>query len=442
MSEDLRATRRGVLALAGSAVLAGCGALPNLGGSSPPDLDATRLDEITAEEAPNIPQTVPVSIADDHVQGHADRTRTLLSEAPLPFEEGELPNGAMREEMNAAAETARSTLEDAESAESPYEAISTLRDARGKGRTVATAWAYAEDGLRREALEDDAEALADDVAAFRDRFSYVGDDPVRALLVYEPVESMVASAANDADAWPGDPRTTEQAENLVTVGEYAADLERGRASLTDATYLFDRLRADLARSRDLAATFESALDELVDQLETETADFDETDSVSAVVDADIEDSPVETSLQYLHGDITYSGSITSHRDDGEVASALGAVHRELTRVRAFQDLRERVESGERYAVESAEDVAELRESAVTAIETALDEAAEPSLSRNTLHNMAELVATVDGEIGPYENREQVPADWIQRDLGEYVYAAAVARVTPAVSETVAETLRA
>jgi len=441
MSDDFRTTRRGVLALAGSTVLAGCGALPGLGGSSPPDLDAARLGEIASREVPTTPQTVPVTIADEHVQGHADRAQALLSEAPLPFDEGEIPNGAMREEMNTAAETARSTLEESQNAASPYEAISVLRDARGKGRAVATAWAYADEGLRRGDLEDDADALAGDVAAFRDRLSYVGDDPVRAMLVYEPVESLVASAANDADGWPEDPRTTRLAENLVSVGEYAADLERGRAALTDATYLFDGLRGDLTTSRNLAETFEGALDELLDTLRTETADVDGTDPVSAVVDADIEGSLVEIPLQYLHSDIARGGSITTHREDGEVASALVAVHRELTRVRAFQDLRERVESGESYAVESAEDVATLREDAVTAIERALDETAEPGLSRTELHNLVQLVATVDDDVGRYEDRETVPADWLQRDLGEYVYVAAVARATPPVSETVAGALR-
>jgi len=441
MSEDCQPTRRGVLALAGSTVLAGCGGLPGLGGSSPPSLDGARLDEITGGDVPEIPQTVPVTIAADHVQGHVDRTGTLLSEAPLPFDDSELPNGAMREEMNAAAEQARSTLDDAENVRSPYEAIATLRDARGKARTVATAWAYADEGLRREDLEDDADTLAADVDAFRDRLSYVGEDPVRALLVYEPVESLVAVASQNAEGRPENPRTTRRPENLVTVTEFAAALERGRSALTDATHLFDRLHADLTRSRDLAGTFESALDELFVQLETETSDFDGNDPVSAVVDADIDDSPVEVPLEYLHSDVARTGSITTHRDDGELASALVAVHREFTRLRAFQDLRDRVESGENYALESTEDVAAIRESAVTAIETGLDETAEPGLSRNTLHNMAGLVENVDSEIGPYDAQEQVPVDWIRRDVGEYIYVAAVARVTPDVSETVAETLR-
>jgi hypothetical protein len=99
------------------------------------------------------------------------------------------------------------------------------------------------------------------------------------------------------------------------------------------------------------------------------------------------------------------------------------------------------ESGERYTVESAEDVATLRDRAVTAVETALDETTEPGLSRRELHDMAELVETIDGEIGPCDDREQVAVDWIRRDVGEYIYVEAVARATPGVSETVAGTLR-
>jgi hypothetical protein len=104
--------------------------------------------------------------------------------------------------------------------------------------------------------------------------------------------------------------------------------------------------ADLSTSRDFAATFRRALGELLDALRAETADLDDSGPVSAVVDADIEDSPVEIPLQYLHSDITRTDSIITHRDQGEPASALDAVHRELTRLRAFRDLRERVESGE------------------------------------------------------------------------------------------------
>jgi hypothetical protein len=108
---------------------------------------------------------------------------------------------------------------------------------------------------------------------------------------------------------------------------------------------------------------------------------------------------------------------------------------------AFQKLRERVESGERYAIESADDVATIRESAVTVIETELDESTDQGLSRREIHGLARLVENVDSEIGPYDHRESIPVDWIRRDVGEYIYAGAVARATPGVSETVAETLR-
>lgn len=443
MSDDrLRTTRRGLLALAGGTAVAGCSALPNPLDSSPPQIGGARLAEITAGRVPTVPQTVPVAVADDHVQGHVDRTQSLLSRAPLPFDERELPNGAMRQELNDTAEEARAILERARSAASPFEAISALRDGRGKGRAVATAWAYADRGLRREDLAGDADALAADVAAFRDRWSYVGDGAVRALLVHGAIEALVRAAAHNVEGRPENPRMTWRPENLVTVSEYAADLERRRAALDDATHLYDRFRAGLTTTRELEDIFDTALGELLDALQTATADFDGSDPVSAFVDADVENSPVRYPLEYLRSDLAHTAPITEHRDRGEVPSALLATHREFTRLRAFEGLRERVEGGESYAIESAEDVAALRRTAVAAIETALRETDRPDLSRKVLQNMAGLVERVDGEIGPYDARERVPVDWIRREAGEYIYAAAVARVTPGVSDAVAELLTA
>jgi hypothetical protein len=438
--ERLRPTRRGLLALAGGTAVAGCSSLPNPLESSPPRLDGARLSEIAMGELPTVPRTLPLAIDDDHVQRHIDRTRTLLSRAPLPFDGRELPNGAMREEMNTTAEKARTAIERARDAASPLEACSSLRRARGKGHTVATAWAYIDEGLRRNDLGDDADTLAADVAAFDDRWSYVGDEAVRALVVHRTIETLERTATTDADGPPDNPRVASRPETLVTVSEYAGGLERGRAALADATYFYDRLRETLATERPLGPVFEDAAASLHDTLRTATADFDRNAPVTAYVDADVGNSPVEEPLRYLHDDLVDLGSITRHREAGELAAAVLSAHRELTRLRAFDALRERVERGESDAIERADDVAALREAAVAAIETALRETTHPHLSRSVLHDVVELVENADDEIGSYDTDERVPVDWVRRDAGEYIYAAAVAQATPAASATVAEAL--
>lgn len=436
-ADRLRTTRRGLLALAGGATLAGCGGLPEPLGSSPPALDGERLADVTDGAVPAVPRTVPVDVDDEHVGRHVDRARGLLSAAPLPFDRREVPNGAMRRELNEVAEAARATLERARDAASPFEALLALRDARGKARTVATAWAYADEGVRRDDLADEADRLADDVASFRERRSYVGDDPVRALLVHAAVESLVRAAATNAGGRPDASRLTRAPENLLTVSEDAAAFERGRAALADATHLYDRLRADASTIRDLAPAFDAALAALLDTLRADTADLDGSAPASAHVDADVENTPVEYPLEYLAGDLEDFASITRRRDRGERAAALRSAHRELTRLRAFEALRERVDDGETYAVETVEDAAAVRADAVAALEDAGRETDHPDLSREVLHNMAGLVAQVDGELDGHAGDGEVPVERIRRQVGEYVYADVVAAVTPAASAAVA-----
>lgn len=438
MSDERSLTRRGLIALAGGVAMAGCGALPNPLNPSPPRLDGARLSEIASGAVPSIPRRVPVAVAPDHVEEHAARARTLLGDAPLPFDERELPNGAMRERLNETARAVREDLDTAADAPTPFEAVGTLRVARGRARTVAAAWAYADDGLRREDLTGDADALAGDVAAFRDRRSYVGEDPVRAVLVHDDVETLASEAAADVDGDRGGRRGRDGPANLVTVSEYAGALERGRAALADAAYLYDRLRADLSETHDLGPAFESALDELLDTLHAETADLSDDEPVSALVDADVESSPVSLPLQYLHSDVTDLAPVVADRDRGAVATGIVAAHRELTRLGAFADLRTRVEGGETYEVRDESDVAALRAEAVDAVETALRETNHPGLSRRVLGNLCELVEHADDEL-TYDD-DDVPVDWLRRDLGEYVYVAVVARATPEASERVAAAL--
>jgi hypothetical protein len=438
MSDDRhRTTRRGALALAGAAALAGCGGLPGPLGSSQPSLDGARLAAAVDGDVPEVPRTLPVDVSDEHVRRHVERANALLSRAPLPFDRTQIPNGAMREEMNEVATSARAKLERARDAASPLTALFALRDARGRARAVATAWAYADDGLRGADLADDADALAADVASFRDRRSYVGADPVRALLVHATVDSLVRSAAHNADGRRDGSRLARAPETLVSVSEEAAALERGRAALADAAHLYDRLRDGPARSRDLADAFDAALAELLDALRSGAADLDGSDPVSAHVDADVEDAPVSYPLEYLAHDVDDVASVTVHRDRGQRAAALRSAHRELTRLRAFEALRERVEDGETYAVETVEDVAAVRSGAVGTVERALRETNHPHLSRAVLHGLTELVASADDELAAYGDRDRVTVDWIRRDVGDYVYAAAVAGVTPAASDEVA-----
>lgn len=438
-ADRFRTTRRGALALAAGTALAGCSLLRD--SSAPgPQLDGERLTEITTGALPSVSRTVPVSIAAEHLRGHVDRTEALLDSVPSPLNQREIPNGAMREELNDTAEAARTSIDRARGAASPFEALGDLRDARADARAVATGWAYADEGLRRTDLAAESDALTDAIESFRDRWSYVGDDPVRALLVHRSAEQLVSVAADSADGRSRRSRVASRPENLVTVSEDAAALERGRAALADATHLYDRLREDLSSSRDLEDRFLDAVEVLQTSLRSETTGYSADGSYSEHVDADVEGSPVRYPLEFLYSDLVRGASITDYRNRGDLAGAIVSIHREYARVRAFDDLCERVEGGESFAVESAEDVATRRETAVSAVETALAETTRPALSRTELHDVVGLVGRTDDELGPFDEGEQVSVRRVEREVGDYIYAAAVARGTPEASEVVASAL--
>jgi hypothetical protein len=423
-------TRRGLLALSGSVALAGCSALPApLGGQSRTVLDGQALGAVTSAAVPTIPQSAPVDVQQSHVDAHRRRVEELLATVPTPLGADDIPNGAMREELSDAVEAATDGLSEAAAAASPLAALDTLRDARREARTVAAAWRYVDAGLRREALTGEGEALADDVAAFRNRWTYRGEDPVRAVLVHAEIESLLASVE-----WEGDrPGGGERPENPITVGERAAGIEHGRAALADAAHLYDRLLASADEDRDLGGAFVAAASSLVAAAEEATDDLPEG-RPSSFVDADIEDTVAAHTLQHLRDNADGANYLRETRDDGRHATAVRRAHRLLAYADAFETVRQQVVEGERYPVESARDVRERRSAAIRAIETAVGESERPHLTRTTAEEFDGIVRFADREFT--DPQDEVEVRWIARDVAEYVVVAAVADGLPAATETV------
>jgi hypothetical protein len=430
--DDIRATRRGVLALAGGAVLAGC-SLPLGGGSG---LDGERLREAVNGDVPTVTSRFPVGVAEDRVQASAGRAERLIERARVPFDAATLPNGAIRRGMNQTAERARERLRVARDADSGAVTLATLRDARGAARTLATARAYIGEGRRRADLADDAAALAGDVASFRDRWSYVGDDPVPALVVHGAIEELVraATAAPEESVDPAD------GQNLVAVSEYAADLERGRAALGDAAHLYNRI--DASGAGDLGGAFRTALDDLGGELADAVARYGEDADPLSHIDADVAGTAAEHPLRLLYGDFTRRGAVSESRRRDEVASAVLAVHRELVRVRAFESLRDRAERDGPPVVESVDDVASIRGGAVEAIEAVMRNPEHPALAREALGPVPDLVGRNDDGIAAHGDEDRVPVERVRREVGEYLWADAVAQTVPSVNAVVAEPLTA
>lgn len=446
-----RATRRGFLALAGCAAASGCNALPDaLGedddGDDPVTVDGDALREAVSGEVPTAPETVPVEIERAYLDETESRARDLLSSVPAPLGREDVPNGAMRAELSDDYEDATDALNAATDAETRFERMASLRSARQHARSVAAAWAAIDEGLTREAVREDAAPVRDALDDFRGRWRYVGEDPVRAVVVHATLESLVESAARRARR-VADPsasrRPYETRETPISVGGVAADLERARAALDDAVHLYDRFTASLDDPRRLGSAFEAAGESLAETVEERRDDLPDGDrhEPSSLVDRDVGDTPVGSALGELYGYVDRAYRLEDARSSGRRASAVLAAHEVLVRVRAFESLRRRIEDGEDVSVESVDDVRRLREDAVEAVEAALESPDHPELTRRVVGDFAGTFDFVADRISDRAGREEVQIGWFERELGRYVAAAESAPATPPTSAEVVAELR-
>lgn len=429
--------RRAVLAALASTPLAGCGGvLRDVTGRSRPTLDGTAIRAAVRGDAPTVPERVPVDIEDRYVAAGADRVRALLDPVPMPLGPRQIPNGAIRERLAAAHDRAKDQLTAAEDAASLYEAIRSIRHARSEAAELNAGWRAIDDGLTREGLLDEAEAINDDVAAFEASWSYLGADPVRATLVHRRIEFDVDRAAAESSVGPAS--LDREQESPVSVGDLGGDLERARALLDDVTYLFGRFTASLDDPVDLQEEIRAAADTLretvlsrVDSLPA----FADTDP-SASFDRDIEDTPVAWALRELHDDASYTGWENRRGAPDHPARTVLVAETKLAELRAFAALHERVADGSPVGLDSASTVASHRSAAIAAIESARASPPHPGLVNHGLTDPAMWIRAADRDLADVD--DDVPPGTIAWDVGFYLAAAAVARAVPAaVADVVA-----
>lgn len=444
MSDFDAASRRAVLGLTGSALLAGCGALPSpspFGGEAETTLDGAAIRSVVAGDGPVVPERIPVEVGTERIEAGRARVRELLAVAPLPLDRSEIPNGAIRAELTDAAERAREDLDAAAAAPSPITALRHLRFARMRAGRVAGGWRYVDEGLRRGDLRDDADRLADDVAAFRAERSYAGapDGAVRSVLVHATVGKLAGTAAGHATTGGGD-RPGEWRSNPVSVGELVGDLERGGAALTDARHVYDRYVGSLDAARDLHARFAAAGADLLDLLADRSGDLPSSDaSPAAVVDGLTENSPGGLALEGLLDDVGYRRSLTDPRDEGDVATVVVRAHGRLARVGGAEALVAALREGTRFRPASAADVRSLRKTTLAALEGAVRDAPHPDLAREAAADLAGRVRYADRELARVG--DDTAADRLAMDLREYVRVRYVARALPEAGRAVADALR-
>lgn len=431
MTESL--TRRGALALLGA--LAGCSATTPLGGGET-DLDGAAIRAAVAGDAPSIPERLPVGIGSDHLAATERRARTLIDAVPPDLGPERIPNGAIRERIRRKREYAVDSFDRGTAAPTPFERLDAVADARAEARFAAAAWRAVDAGLTREDLTDEADAVRRDRRAFRDRWQYVGGDPVAAVRVHAAIERRVDGGR--ADVAFGEPRRYRLG-NPLGVGEIAEEIERARVAVDDATHFYDRLVQSVDEPTPLRDRFVGARTTLRDAFESARDALPAVDSEAPwrVEGVDVEDTPAEWALEELYR------PIDPRYDDGwreaPPARSLLWAHDSFVGLAAFRSLRERVATGETFVVESAEDVAAMRSDAVEAVRTASDESSVPVLTRTVLTDVSDRIGHTDDRLSDVD--DAVTAARVRRELSTYLVAAARARATPAASERVAEALR-
>jgi hypothetical protein len=432
-----RLTRRGALAVLGLGALAGCsGANPLSSEPDPVELDAAALRGVVDDSAPSLPERLPVEITEAHVAASEDRARTLLDAVPATLGSDEIPNGAIREKVRHARERAATEISEASAAATPFDRLAAFGGARAEARFAAGAWRAIDEGLTREELRGEAETIRSDRRALRDRWRYVGDDPVEATLVHAAIERRIASGRSDIAV--GEPHRYRPG-NPLGVGEIAEEVERARVAVDDAAHLYDRLTATLDEPVDLRERLVDARQRLREAFETEREALSSIDPQEPwrIEGVDVEDTPAAEALEELFR------PVNPEHDDGwdetTPAEALTWAHASFVTLSAFIALRERVREGETFVVESVTDVDAVRSGAIEALRAAEASPAEPALTRHSTAKLAGQLAWADEELLNVD--ESVRASWLRNDVATYLTVMARARATPAASERVAEALR-
>lgn len=433
-------TRRHLLALSGTgalAGLAGCSGL--LSGQPEQTVDADALTEMVAGDALTVPETLPVDIEASFVAEQRSIAESDLDRIPAPFDSETIPNGVIRGRLNNMYDSATDSVARIDEAETPYERLQRANRARVSAHEARAGWRAIDDDLTLAALRESVPSIEGRIASVVQRWSHVGDDPVRAVVVHEAIESEIRAARN----WLSSRNRRERSDGTaLDVADLAEDLERARTSVTVAAYVFDRFRADLDTTTEQRPRFEAAREELRTRLRDRQDALPprDVDEPTSLVDRDIEETTGVRALASLGTEASYRAEqLTESDDDPFLANEVVGAADALVYARGFESLRERLENGDDVAVESVDDVSALRSDAISAVEDARSTDRGHLLVNELLPRFANEIRWTDERFARESGTTSL--DSVAYDAVDYAVAAATCRAVPRVSADVAGVLR-
>lgn len=428
-------SRRQVLALAVGASLAGCNT--PIPGTGPKKIAGEKLARVASQEAPQVPETLPVPIESSFVATQADTARRLLGEVPGPFDAEEIPNGVIRERLNRQHRIALEHVRTWDEAATPLERLHQAGEARIDARGVWATWRAIDADLTTGEVREQAPAVRDDVAALADRWSYLGNDPVRAVRAHAAIESDLQGARNWADL------DSPRRDGPFAVGELARNVERARVDVATAGYLFDRFRESLDHAGQVQERLKRARQTLNGRIRERTRtlpDVNPDEDPTVLVDRQVGKTAGVWALAELYESAQRHGkSLDRNEAKPRLAIDILERHRGLVVISAFERLRARIEGGDDIAIDDAADVAAMREAAVSAVATARQAAADSGLVREALPGFVRRIRWTDEQLNGRDG--PVPVPGVARDANGYVAATATCRALPDASDEVAAVLR-
>lgn len=420
-------TRRGLLAVVGTSAVAGCSGLDGLTGGQQDTIRAYDLPDIDEESAlePSVQPSVPVEIEESYLKTALGRTSSLLESLPLPLGPEHIPNGHIRTDLTDAAAAATDSVDEARSADTLFAALRALRYARKRARYAAAGWAFVDEGLTVDDARRAYRRSATDARSRRETHTYVGSDPVRAVLVHARIERALELASDGPDV-----HASRDRSGLLTVAAWGDEAESARALVADARHLDARFTASLP---DDAETLEGPIRNAGERL---LADIRSRQSALPPEPTAEEWSVEERVLDDLRRAAT--GGTQRIADAPGPATATVDANGRLASVLALQQIRPRLEADEQQ-VERAADIRSLRTNAYDELQRALRESPAPELARTVVTDAAGRVASADWELSRV--RGETPVSRFDDITAGYLVATALARATPDACRNTVEVLR-
>ncbi len=423
---DPAPTRRGFLLASGTAALAGCSELDARSSDAGEEIRLTQLPDVPDpdESEPILVDDIPVEIEDETLTESATRVTDLLGTLPMPLGPEDVPNGHVRRELTEAAEQATGHLDSARSAQTRLSALESLRRARSEARYAAAGWAFVDDDRTATELQAKHQSTVAEAGAFRSEYEYLGTDPVRAVVVHGQLRNTLERVSSGRP-----PSSYGDRGELLTVAEWGDHAESARAHLEDSRYLYDRFRATLpSDAGSLEATFETAAESLIESLGQRRDELpSEPEEADELADR----------LRYRLYDDAESG-VRNVDDAGGPARAVLAATDALVGFLAYDRLQSRIDDGDRFRVETGEDVRAMRSAALEAIRTGLEESSRPALVRSVLADAAWRVLHADDELARHHSN--VRPRGLHDSIRRYVTATVRAKSVPTACEQVVDAL--